>query len=85
MTPSQRVIFDLLAACKTLVGEVTGKSATDWGIVNSAMVAGERALTATGDRLYRCPCGYVVIVTVHERDAVRCPTCKLYTAVRVRP
>lgn len=34
----------LLNACSTLMDEVFGKKATDWGIVNEAMVEGTKAI-----------------------------------------
>lgn len=40
----RETIKALMAACTTLMDEVTNQRATDWGIVNDAMVAGARAL-----------------------------------------
>jgi len=34
-------ILILIKACESLIGEVVQKSATDWGLVNDALVAGK--------------------------------------------
>ena len=42
----REVIRKLMAACDTLMDEVTKQKATKWGIVNDAMVAGAAAIRA---------------------------------------
>src|SRR3990167_5772502 len=41
-----KVIHDLMAACETLMDEVTHQKATKCGVVNDAMVAGAAAIRA---------------------------------------
>jgi hypothetical protein len=36
------IIASLMKACDSLMGEVVGKSVTDWGLVNNALVDGGR-------------------------------------------
>ena len=36
------IISNLMEACKSLMNEVSQIEATDWGVVNDAMVEGER-------------------------------------------
>ena len=40
MSDPIKVCEDLMLACDSLMREVTGKEATNWGLVNDAMVAG---------------------------------------------
>ncbi len=46
---ADKVIRNLMAACVTLMDEVVHKKATQWGIVNDAMVAGTAAIRARRD------------------------------------
>jgi len=43
-TEERQIIQDLIKACETLMDEVVGKKATDWGIVNDALFNAERYL-----------------------------------------
>jgi hypothetical protein len=40
----ERVIRNLIKACNSLMGEVCQKKATDWGIVNDALVEAGKIL-----------------------------------------
>lgn len=41
-TVTVKIIQDLIKACGSLMNELSQVQATDWGIVNDALVAGER-------------------------------------------
>lgn len=42
MKEEVKIIEDLIKACSSLMDELAQQKATDWGIVNNALVAGER-------------------------------------------
>lgn len=39
-----KIISDLMKACDSLMGEVCQTKATDWGLVNNALVEGRKYL-----------------------------------------
>ena len=56
------IIKGLLSACETLMDEACKQKATNWGIVNDAMVAGEKYLNC------HKPCNAVANCQPKERE-----------------
>ena len=42
------VVTDLIAACSSVMGELVGKSATDWDLVNTALINGQKFVENKG-------------------------------------
>ena len=46
MSKELEIISNLMEACKTRMDEVSQVRATDWGIVNDALIEGQRYIVA---------------------------------------